>query len=407
MHRLDTLMGATAVVAIAATCSAMGASRPLRTEALVMASTASGQHRVFGKELANITSRHPFYGAAISPDGSRVATISVNGGEFALWDATNGHEVKSYPHHFGLNTHGSNMIAFTPDSARVIVPAIGTTNDLDSTQYKDQALSILDARSGEILRSVAGPLRRFNCRNSAEHIAMSGDGRRLAAHMCGDAVALFDTESWSVLGTYRPINKRGNANTGEAISAIALDTHGETIAEGYLDGEIQVADAISGERRIWIDAHSFGGNMRAHVNQVLFNRKGDVLFSAADLSVMSLPGAYDVHPELQILDDENVRASSVSTGKLLRGYIGASHGEGRPTMSIALSPDEHILVAARAPIATDPKRSKAVAFDVDSGEVIDELDTSPAPLQSIMFDRDGKKMLIAAQNVAATIQNNM
>jgi predicted NACHT family NTPase len=97
-------------------------------------------------------------GVAFSPDGTRLATASLDN-TAKVWDAASGQEV------FTLAGHTAEVlgIAFSPDGTRL------------ATASTDQTGKVWDAASGQEVLTLAGHTNRVSS------VAFSPDGRRLAS----------------------------------------------------------------------------------------------------------------------------------------------------------------------------------------------------------------------------------
>ena len=199
---------------------------------------------------------------AFSPDSSRLVTNSQDG-QMIVWDTTTGEALLKLP--VGLVT-GAN---FSPDGRRLV---------LGGTLLTQTAAQILDANTGEILRTLATP-------GQVGLPTYSPDGTEIAVPL-GDSVAFYDAETGaerrafpiggSVALFYSPdgarvstVGERGievfDAHSGElqltlAGSPIGSDwsADGTRIATGDNDGTARIWDARTGEELLRLAGHSGG-----------------------------------------------------------------------------------------------------------------------------------------------------
>ncbi len=206
------------------------------------------------RQLCNTAA--PILGAALSPDGSRAATVEDHG-EVILWDLASGRRIKTMPGDPQAKSANEGVdgtdprwpagsfVAFSSDGKRLAAP------------LADKSVVICDALTGEKLLTFVGQEAAASC------VAFCRDGKRViaAAHTHADSepdgvkVLVWDAGTgkqvgdWSVSGAI-PVGVRPDG------SQITL------VAYGYRPGERQDADlrdavtgAAAGSLRPSIDIH--------------------------------------------------------------------------------------------------------------------------------------------------------
>ncbi|MCZ6598515.1 MAG: serine/threonine protein kinase [Planctomycetota bacterium] len=181
-------------------------------------------------------------GVAFSPDGTRVATASDDGG-VRIWDARTGEELALLEGHL----EEVKCVDFLPDG-RVV------TGSVDGT------LRVWDAETGARLLVLEGHSASLNA------LDVSPDGSLLASSSVDGTVRL-----WSVEGA----EETHVLAIRDVPQAVAFAPDGKRLATGAAGGFLEIWDAATGERLAIVKEHD------KNVTGVAFHPKEDRLYSAS------------------------------------------------------------------------------------------------------------------------------
>jgi WD40 repeat protein/DNA-binding SARP family transcriptional activator/ABC-type Fe3+/spermidine/putrescine transport system ATPase subunit len=186
---------------------------------------------------------------AFSPDGNRIATVSLDG-TAKIWDASTGQQLQTLVGHAGP----VRGVAFGPDGQRV------------ATAGDDRTARIWSSETGEELRTLRGYSDRVI------RVAFSPDGRSLAATSLDRTARLWDVASGEQVAVL---------SASEGLQAIAFSSDGRKLAAGGANGLLRVWDLPSGHELLtWVDAQSSEG-----IRGIAFSPDGRRLASAANASI--------------------------------------------------------------------------------------------------------------------------
>jgi WD40 repeat protein/DNA-binding SARP family transcriptional activator len=157
-------------------------------------------------------------GVAFSPDGTRLASMGVDG-TAKVWDASTGQELLTLP---GEPGDSGLVVAFSPDGK--LLATFSTTK-----------VVVWDAASGQKLFTLAGK----SIGPTITHIGFSPDGQRLAVANMDGAPKVWDlstrAEVFSLTGHEQPCD------------GIAYSPDGKRLATGDEEGVAKIWDAATGQ----------------------------------------------------------------------------------------------------------------------------------------------------------------
>ena len=189
---------------------------------------------------------HPtgVWGMAVSPDGTRLATASLDK-TVKILDATTGRELSS------LSGHTAEVmgVAFSPDGKRV------------ATSCWDQTAIVWDATTGGKLATLPGFSER------PWEVAFSPDGRWLATIWLDQTVKVWDAATFQEI-----ITRKGE---GVGPSGMAFSPDSRRIASAGKDGAVTVWDVATGKEAFALRGHTTG------VMRIVFNPDGTRLATAS------------------------------------------------------------------------------------------------------------------------------
>jgi WD40 repeat protein len=173
---------------------------------------------------------------AVSPDGSRVAGVGLNG-LVIVWDAASGQELIRFQAH---DEHAFS-VTFSPDGKQI------------ATASEDKTAKIWNAESGEELFTLRGHSDAVNA------VTFSPDGRFIATASADTTVKIWDSASRETLLTlsgHAPAPRSTSLHPGGVID-IAFNHDGTRLASGGADGIAILWDVTTGEALFSIsDQHS-------------------------------------------------------------------------------------------------------------------------------------------------------
>ncbi|MBK9248262.1 MAG: VWA domain-containing protein [Ignavibacteria bacterium] len=153
-------------------------------------------------------------GVAYSPDGNRIATVSIDGTTM-LWAANTGVLLRT----LGGHLSSVNGVAYSPDGSSV------------ATASFDETAKIWDANTGALLRTLTGHL------GGVLGVAYSPDGSSIATAGMDETAKIWDMNTGALLRTIR-----GNS---ELVLGVAYSPDGSNIATECIDGTVKIWDATT------------------------------------------------------------------------------------------------------------------------------------------------------------------
>jgi autotransporter-associated beta strand protein len=283
-----------------------------------------------------------------SPDGRRLATASDDH-TVKVWEAHTGQELLTLRGHAG----GVQSVCFSPDGHR-----------LASASY-DGTVKVWDAQSNQEARTFQGHTARINV------VCFSPDGRRLVAASQDGTVKVWEAQTGQELGTLQ-------RHTG-AISCVCFSPDGRRLASASGDqsnpgkaGAVKVWDAQTGQELLTLRGYKFG------VQSVCFSPDGRRLATAGGWR------------------DTTVKVWDAQTGQeqlTLKGHT-------RPVTSVCFSPDGGRLASAGHYWDGDGRvwKGEAKVWDAQTGQEILSLHGHTAPVTSVCFSPDGRRLASASHD---------
>jgi WD40 repeat protein len=346
---------------------------------------------------------------AISPDGTRIASIGSNAGRVRLWDADTGKELLVSAHSRDIHS-----VAYSPDGKWI---ATGS-DDFEG----DGSVRLWDAATGTEVRVLASdPARRSHARSGAWALSFTANGTVLTA----------GTLRWDV-ASGRALPPAPTPEDRHAITYHSPD--GRLIASvDTIEGGIQLFDAKTGKRLHRINPDNPGNVARRRGRSgVVFSPDGKrlVVTIAPDFV-----GNRDREPPvdtLVVFDTESGRRLNsfrprrdwapsalaftkdgtqlvtailmreppelwdVATGTLIREFKGQDGNDWSRFRPVALSADGQLL-------ATGGPNNTVVVWEVASGKVIQILTGHAKWSRVLAFSPDGLRVVSGGADTMAFV----
>jgi WD40 repeat protein len=304
--------------------------------------------------------------AAFSPNGRAVVTASADGSA-RIWDPGTTPELRvlavdQAPIWAASFSHDNRLVlTASDDGAAQILTAGGRLLHVlhqpgsvaSATFSPDDKFALTDGtdRALRVWRTKTGALIRVVQNISAGPLALSQDGRLLAAPTASGAIGI-----WSA-ATFRPLR---DLKHGGPFNAASFSPDGRLIATAGEDNFARIWNAGNGSIARILRGHKDG------LTDVQFSPDGKLLVTASR--------------------DHDARIWDVATGKmmvLLRGHFG-------PVFGASFSPNGRWVVTA-GPIT-------AGLWQVSTGQLLFYLRGHTAPLTSASFSPDGRRILTSSRD---------
>jgi WD40 repeat protein len=333
---------------------------------------------------------------AFSPDGSRLATGSVDG-TAKIWDVESGSPLHTLYGH----TSSVSSVAFSPDGKRLATGSDDWTakiwdverDSLLHTLYghKSSVSSVAFSPDGECLATgsddwtvkiwdleIGSPLYTLHGHTSRVFsVAFSPDGERLATGSRDGTAKIWDVERDSLLHTLY-------GDTSSVLS-VTFSPDGERLATGSWDKTAKIWDVESGSLLHTIYGHT------SSVNSVAFSPDGKRLATGSDdntAKIWDLASGSLLHTFYGHTSGVN---NSLTAGMLLRySPLHSLYGPKSSVNSVAFSPDGERLATGLGNIFGDS--GTAEIWDLESSSPLYTIYEHRSNVWSVAFSPDGKRL---------------
>ncbi|AHH96649.1 BTAD domain-containing putative transcriptional regulator [Kutzneria albida] len=289
-----------------------------------------------------------------------------------------------------------------PEATRLLghtdaVAALAYSGTLIASASKDKTVRLWDGKSRTALSTVRTPTAAYG-------VALSADGRRLAAGVAGGSVLL-----WDVSDPHSPVALATGSGHADTVVAVAFSPDGKLLASASADKTVRLWRVDGSHIQL---AATLTGHAKA-VTSVAFSPDGKLVASGAYDNTVRLWNAADGSPVATLTDHTNA------------------------VTAVAFSPDGTTLASAsydltvrlwntadrtlKAKLTEATSFLEAVAFSPDGRTVAATGDdhetrlwdvaaqlqvasfTAPATVRAVVFSPDGTRIVTGAANWAVTV----
>lgn len=313
---------------------------------------------------------------AISPDGTRIASCSMDG-PTRTWALESGEELFSIKGHYARVVN----LDFSPNSCRLASATLDGTVRLNDLSERTKI-----STSGHI-----------NCvRVSPEGSMIAcGEGNPFLKEKDGAVVRIWDTR------TFQPIHELFGHEGG--VLDICFSADGSRLASASSDNTIRIWDCQSGSELTVLDGHG------SHVRALSFLDDGTRIVSGSrdgtlkiwDLAkgseLLSLQGHQGSVYDIAVSPNERAFASAGEDGlvKLWDARDGKEietlAGHASYVLSLAFSP-------SGLKIASTSGKNTVIIWDLKSASVVGELIGHKGPLKNVSFSPDGSRLVSSSMH---------
>jgi WD40 repeat protein/transcriptional regulator with XRE-family HTH domain len=359
---------------------------------------------------------------AISPDGKRIATSSLDG-TAKVWDPVTGQEILTLRGH----SDGVWNVTFSPDGSKFV------------TASSDKTAKVWDAASGKALVTLSGHTEGITCvvfsptDNGARVVTASDDGTAKVWDVkTGRELLTLSSKSGRISGVaFSPdgariataqdegIAKVWDANSGEelltlsghadSVLAVAFSPDGTKLATASFDGTVKLWDTKTGEALLTLTGHQ-----GSSVYSVAFSPDGSRLATsssdntakvwevATGIELFTLAGHTNFVTGVAFSPDgtQLVTASADETAKVWD--LTPSHelfalvADNDIVSSVAISPDGTKLATAGRQV---------LLWDMATGKQLYELIGHTDFVHSVKFSPDGMRLATTSDDETARLWN--
>jgi len=315
-------------------------------------------------------------GVAVSPDGIRIATSSLDG-TVKIWNAATGKEI--------LTLHGHSdavwSVAFSPNGLQIV------------TSSSDKTAKVWDAASGNVLVTLSGHTAGIS---RAVFSPIDGDTRVATASDDGTA-KVWDAKTGRELLTL--------SGQSDSINSVTFSPDGTRIATGQANGIAKVWDANSGDELLTLSGHA------GPVNSIGFSPDGMKLVTAGfdgtakvwdaktGQNLLTLTGHHNTTISSVAFSPDGSRLATSSTDTTVKIWDAVSGmelftlaGHTDYVTGVAFGPDDNQLV-------TTSLDGTAKIWDLTPSHELFGLPVYDDILSSVAISPDGRRLATAGQQV--------
>ena len=263
-----------------------------------------------------------------SPDGKTLLSGSEDH-TVKVWDVVTGKCLRTFKSH-------TDWISF-------ITVCFMSEGAILASSSEDLTIKLWDINSGVCLRTLSGHLKDI------KSLAFSPDGKRIASASCDGTLKLWNISTGECLYTFQKNDLytfQENDDSSPLLSglrSVVFSNDGHTLVTGGCDRALRFWDIATGDRyQVWEDSDYIGSIIINSVKQILFSNS-----------------------------DKFIKLWDLSTGECLKTLEGHSNS----VMSIALSPDNQLLVSGSYD-------ETAKLWDVETGKCLKTF-KSPRPYEGM------------------------
>jgi WD40 repeat protein len=328
-----------------------------------------------------------------SPDGRRLATAGMDK-IVRVWGVETGQEELTLRGHNDMVTD----VRFRPDGRRLLsaswdgsIKVWDATRDPDFRALRGHATSVTDlafAADSRHLAAVAPDGLRLwdvlerkevlHLRQGYQSVALSPDGKRLAAAVRPNQARIWDLDHWQAGGP-APAELATLGGHAGRVTALVFSPDSRVLASGSVDP----ADGARPGRVILSDAGT-GALLRE--------------LTGLTASVLSLSYRFDGRRLAAGLADGSVLIYDPATGEQMKRLeaAAATKGFAIPLMSVAYSKDGSRLAASTGNALAPDNPGQIVIWDADTGKSLLLLRGHSAVVNSVKFSPDGQRLVSAS-----------